>query len=110
VTLTARPPADLPKRLAELKDLVRAAGNRIFALDATATIAELRDAAGLLDEAARTARNITQPSATGCTIHPAGPVDPDPPNGWLRCLLCNGRRRRAEQQITNPNTFWKGPR
>ncbi|WP_424212882.1 hypothetical protein ACN20G_12825 [Streptomyces sp. BI20] len=33
-------------------------------------------------------------SHTGCAEHPDGALDPEPPEGWGLCLICNDRRRR----------------
>lgn len=48
----------------------------------------------------------TSPSATGCTQHPSGPVDPVAPLDWSKCLLCNTARRRGiaqgPQRVSSP--------
>jgi len=45
------------------------------------------------------ARNLAPARTyTGCERHPNGAIDPEPPQGWTRCLLCNEARRLG----TNP--------
>lgn len=51
--------------------------------------------------------------ATGCPRHPQGPVDPQAPEGWSSCLICNTHRRRtrswAEAAAEQPKTVWTMP-
>lgn len=59
---------------------------------AVAEAAELtRSALALLESALP-----KPPPKNGCTAHPNAPVDPDPPQGWGRCLTCNTNRKRGE--------------
>lgn len=65
-------------------------------LDEFAHPLEWEELADRLHEAFRTAANLAPPkTATDCRHHPLGAVDPEAPEGWSRCLLCNDRRRRT---------------
>lgn len=82
-------------RLAVIKETVRAAQGLVLALDAASSREDLQAAHATLLKGAMLVRGLIDPAATGCSIHPAGPVDPDPPPLWGHCLLCNVRRRRS---------------
>lgn len=57
---------------------------------------EFEEVADNLYAAFRTASNMAPgKSYTGCKEHPNGALDPEPPQGWGLCLLCNDRRRRG---------------
>jgi hypothetical protein len=91
-----RVPSGLPFRLAELRTKLAALGGSVGELDARSHPLEWDAAADHLYETFRVAANIAPPkTATDCARHPAGAIDPEAPEGWSRCLLCNDRRRRA---------------
>lgn len=87
------PPLD-PYRLATLRTQAERAQAAVAALTIDSPRHAIRTAATALQEAYRTAHALGLPIATGCTTHPAGPVDPDPPPGRTACLFCNNRTRR----------------
>lgn len=89
-------------RLANVKIALRAATQTVNALDASSSTHAVRDAHTAIQRIARALQAIAHPTLTSCTHHPHGPVDPDPPEGWSRCLLCNSRRRTANKADTIP--------
>lgn len=53
----------------------------------------------------RTASNLApQKSYTGCTEHPNGALDPEAPDGWGLCLICNDRRRQGARVMPSAGT------
>lgn len=75
-------------------------GDRLVPADATPE--QLRIVARALDEARRLLATASGATATGCDVHPAGPVDPT--DG--KCLLCRSRRHRPS---TNPAAAAEAP-
>ncbi|MFI5534526.1 hypothetical protein ACIA8O_38925 [Kitasatospora sp. NPDC051853] len=89
-------PTGRPFLLAELRTKLASVGDAVTNLWNDAHPAEYEDVADELYAAFRTAANLAPPkSHTGCDIHPDGAVDPEAPQGWARCLLCNEARRRG---------------
>lgn len=86
----------VPHALRELHDAMRFADNRVFELTIESAPAAFDEAADAIYAAFSIAREISrEPNVTGCSEHPRGPVDPLAPEGWGKCLLCNGRRRKG---------------
>ncbi|WP_424215997.1 hypothetical protein ACN20G_28025 (plasmid) [Streptomyces sp. BI20] len=88
-----------PYRLASLRTQADRAHQAVAGLTVNSPRHAVRAVATALQEAFRTAHALGLPVATGCTTHPAGPVDPDPPRGRTPCLLCNNRLRRITSGI-----------
>ncbi|KJY33476.1 hypothetical protein VR44_13895 [Streptomyces katrae] len=71
-----------------------ALGDRIKDLYEGAHPAEYDPVADALYVAFQTAAGLAPAkSYTGCPEHPNGALDPEAPEGWGRCLICNDRRR-----------------
>ncbi|WP_282206809.1 hypothetical protein [Kitasatospora fiedleri] len=89
-------PAGRPFLLAELRTKMASIGDAVTGLWSDSHPAEYDDVADELYAVFRTAANLAPPkSHTGCRTHPDGAVDPEAPQGWTRCLLCNEARRRG---------------
>lgn len=94
--MTTRIRPGVPKALRDLNDAVAKASNTVFELHIESPPEAFDQAADELFAAFNVARDLSRPrSATGCNRHPQGPKEPDPPDGWGDCLLCNTYRRRA---------------
>ncbi|MFF4318424.1 hypothetical protein [Streptomyces sp. NPDC001568] len=87
-------PTGRPYALKELQANVGALGDRVTELYDGAHPAEYEPVADALYLAFRTAAGLAPAkSYTGCPEHPNGALDPEAPDGWGRCLICNDRRR-----------------
>ncbi|AZM89957.1 MULTISPECIES: hypothetical protein [Streptomyces] len=87
-------PTGRPYALKELQANVGALGDRIKELYDGAHPAEYDPVADALYVAFQTAAGLAPAkSYTGCPEHPNGALDPEAPEGWGRCLICNDRRR-----------------
>ncbi|MEV7724596.1 hypothetical protein ACIRP0_19545 [Streptomyces sp. NPDC101733] len=87
-------PTGRPYALKELQAKVGALGDRVKELYDGAHPAEYDPVADALYVAFRTASGLAPAkSYTGCAEHPNGALDPEAPEGWGRCLICNDRRR-----------------
>nr|WP_240981887.1 MULTISPECIES: hypothetical protein [unclassified Streptomyces] len=69
-------------------------GDHVRAVPEQGDPTEYEVIADALYQAFVVARNLS-PSrdSTNCRYHPKGPVDPEAPEGWGQCLLCNTHRR-----------------
>lgn len=75
-----------------------ALGDRITDLYDGAHPAEYDPIADALYVAFQTAAALAPAkSYTGCSEHPNGALDPEAPDGWGRCLICNDRRRLGQR-------------
>lgn len=91
-----RIPTSWPPLLRELKDRLRSVDVRWTDLHAASDPLLFDDLADYLDALFTTAAEFAPPrGGTGCPEHRKGPIDPEPPEGWGACLLCNLRRRRG---------------
>lgn len=91
-----RVPAKRPPLLQELKSRLRSVDVRWTDLHAASDPLLFDDLADFLDKLFTTAAELApQRGGTDCPEHRKGPVDPEPPEGWGACLLCNLRRRRG---------------
>ncbi|MFE5807650.1 hypothetical protein OG444_20365 [Streptomyces sp. NBC_01232] len=91
-------PAGRPYALKELQANVGALGDRITDLYDGAHPAEYDPIADALYVAFQTAAALAPAkSYTGCSEHPNGALDPEAPDGWGRCLICNDRRRLGQR-------------
>ncbi|MEU3402436.1 hypothetical protein [Streptomyces sp. NPDC006670] len=87
-------PTGRPYALKELQAAVGALGDRIKDLYDGSHPAEYDPVADALYVAFQTAAGLAPAkSYTGCPEHPNGALDPEAPEGWGRCLICNDRRR-----------------
>ena len=90
----------LHKTLDELRDATETAQAAVQELTTESTPAAFERAADAIAAAHAMARGLaTPPNITGCDEHPQGAVEPAPPEGWSRCLICNTRRRRAQRGL-----------
>ncbi|MCZ0978196.1 hypothetical protein O1L60_39185 [Streptomyces diastatochromogenes] len=91
---TYRVPTKRPYFLAELRSSLPSVDDRVRAIVGHGDPTEYEEIADSLYRVFVTVRNLALPrSSTGCGIHPNGPVDPEPPEGWGQCLFCNSNRR-----------------
>lgn len=89
-----RVPAGRIVGLNDLRARVATASDMVHHLDATSPAEEFQQAMEALHEAYWIAAALAgNNSRTECREHPQGPVDPEAPDGWGVCLLCNSRRR-----------------
>ncbi len=89
-------PTGRPFLLNELRSKLASIGDAVRGLWVDAYPAEYEAVTDDLYVAFRVASNLAPPrSRTGCPVHPDGAVDPEAPQGWTRCLLCNSARRRG---------------
>ncbi|MFD7904379.1 hypothetical protein ACFV4F_37550 [Kitasatospora sp. NPDC059722] len=89
-------PAGRPHLLRDLRAKNATIGDAVKDLCADDDPALFEELSDELYSAFRTASNLTPVRAEiACRYHPNGAVDPDPPEGWGKCLLCNGNRRRG---------------
>ncbi|MER5731011.1 hypothetical protein ABT084_22255 [Streptomyces sp. NPDC002138] len=87
-------PTGRPYALKELQAKLGTVGDRVQDLYEGAHPAEYDGIADALYTAFQTASALApSKSYTGCPEHPNGALDPEAPEGWGRCLLCNDRRR-----------------
>ncbi|MET9319872.1 hypothetical protein ABZX75_06685 [Streptomyces sp. NPDC003038] len=87
-------PTGRPYALKELQANIGALGDRVKDLYDGAHPAEYDGVADALYVAFQTAAALAPAkSYTGCSEHPNGALDPEAPDGWGRCLICNDRRR-----------------
>lgn len=78
---------DLQARMATANDMA-------YHLELTSDTEDFRKVMEALHEAYWIAAALAScTTRTGCSEHPHGPVDPEAPEGWGACLLCNSRRR-----------------
>ncbi|WP_030193157.1 hypothetical protein [Streptomyces sp. NRRL S-87] len=89
-------PTGRPYALKELQAALGALGDQARELYEGAHPAEYETIADALHAAFQTAAGLAPArSYTGCAEHPNGALDPEAPDGWGRCLICNDRRRLA---------------
>lgn len=94
-----RVPTKRPFLLRELRSRFPSADDRVRAISDYGDPTEYDAIADSLYRVFVTTRNLAPPRTfTNCSRHPNGPVDPQPPQGWGSCLLCNGRRRVGHPQ------------
>ncbi|MFE9256398.1 hypothetical protein [Streptomyces sp. NPDC006879] len=107
-------PAGRPYQLTELRGKLGALGDQVGELYEGAYPTEYESVADALYAAFQTAAGLAPAkSLTGCPTHPNGALDPEAPDGWGRCLLCNSRRRLGERgapRRTAPPGAGLGPR
>ncbi|MEV7616718.1 hypothetical protein [Streptomyces sp. NPDC089799] len=91
-------PTGRPYALKELQAGLGALGDQARDLYDGAHPSEYEGVADALYAAFQTAAGLAPAkSYTGCTEHPNGALDPEAPEGWGRCLLCNDRRRLGQR-------------
>lgn len=89
-------PTGRPFLLGEFRTKLAAIDGSVRALYADSHPAELELVADELYLLFNIARNLAPARTyTGCDRHPNGAIDPEAPQGWTRCLLCNDARRRG---------------
>ncbi|MER7764727.1 hypothetical protein [Streptomyces sp. NPDC097619] len=89
-------PTGRPYQLAELRGKLGSLGDQVQELYEGAHPAEYEPVTDALHGAFRTAAGMAPAkSYTGCADHPDGALDPEAPDGWGRCLICNDRRRMS---------------
>ncbi|WP_457030814.1 hypothetical protein [Kitasatospora sp. P5_F3] len=87
-------PAGRPFHLAELRAKLAATDDVVRNLWNGAHPTEFELVADGLWVAFTAARSLAPAKTyTGCDRHPNGAIDPEPPRGWTRCLICNEARR-----------------
>ncbi|MFD3805147.1 hypothetical protein ACFWSF_31235 [Streptomyces sp. NPDC058611] len=87
-------PTGRPYALKELQASLGSLGDHLRELYDGAHPAEYDGIADALYVAFQTAAGLAPAkSYTGCSEHPNGALDPEAPDGWGRCLICNDRRR-----------------
>lgn len=87
-------PTGRPYALKELQASLGSLGDHQRELYDGAHPAEYDTIADALYVAFQTATGLAPAkSYTGCPEHPNGALDPEAPEGWGRCLICNDRRR-----------------
>ncbi len=88
--------------LAELNRVLPTIRRAVDGLDAMTPSETFDRAADQMWRGVLIAREIASSATrTGCSEHPDGPEDPEPPEGWTRCLICNIRRKRGTQNHQN---------
>ena len=99
-----------PGRVVGLRDLrarMATANDLAYHLELTSSQEQFQEVMEALHEAYWIAAALAASnSRTGCSEHPQGPVDPNAPDGWGRCLLCNSRRRAGlirQRDVTGQN-------
>lgn len=96
-------PPGRPFLLGELRTKLAAIEGVVRALYADAHPAELEPVADETYLLFTIARNLAPSKTyTGCDRHPNGAIDPEAPQGWTRCLLCNEARRRGTASTAIP--------
>ncbi|QMU75470.1 hypothetical protein GXW83_06650 [Streptacidiphilus sp. PB12-B1b] len=89
-------PTGRPFLLGEFRTKLAALDGTVRALYADSHPAELEVVTDELYLLFTVARNLAPARTyTGCDRHPNGAIDPEAPQGWSRCLLCNDARRRG---------------
>ena len=84
--------------LAELNRVLPTIRRAVDGLDALTPSETFDRAADQMWRGVLVAREIASSATrTGCAEHPDGPEDPEPPENWSRCLICNIRRKRGTQ-------------
>lgn len=97
-----RVPDGQVRGLAALRQQIAGASDRLAELSAGSHPEEFRLLAEELRTAYETAHRLAGgPARTGCDRHPHGAVDPEAPEGWGACLICNARRRVGMIQARN---------
>ncbi|MEU6893084.1 hypothetical protein ABZ934_15030 [Streptomyces sp. NPDC046557] len=87
-------PTGRPYALKELQATLGSLGDHARELYDGSHPAEYEGLADALYIAFQTAAQLAPArSYTGCPEHPNGALDPEAPEGWGRCLICNDRRR-----------------
>ncbi|MFF4292180.1 hypothetical protein ACFY0N_00820 [Streptomyces vinaceus] len=100
---TVRIPAARFVAYRDLQARLSAANELAYELNSASAPEEFQKVMDALNEAYWIAADLAhQRSRTGCTYHPHGAVDPEPPEGWGHCLICNGWRRSGKT-IRNPD-------
>ncbi|MFJ9461061.1 hypothetical protein ACIRST_39080 [Kitasatospora sp. NPDC101447] len=100
-------PAGRVVGLADLRTKMATANDLAYHAALTSDPAEFQAVMEALHEAYWIAAALaSRCTRTGCAEHPHGPVDPEAPDGWGQCLLCNSRRcsgrtRRALRMVGN---------
>ncbi|MFD9724152.1 hypothetical protein [Streptomyces sp. NPDC059072] len=95
-------PTGRPYALKELQASLGSLGDHLRELYDGAHPAEYETIADALYVAFQTAAGLAPAkSYTGCPEHPNGALDPEAPEGWGRCLICNDRRRLGQRQRMN---------
>jgi hypothetical protein len=88
--------------LQELRSVMRAINDLAFRLNVESPSGDFDRIAGRTYTAFCIARELSRPAPrTGCSIHPQGPIDHNPPAGWGDCQLCNTIRWRRERAYTS---------
>ncbi|MEC3995058.1 hypothetical protein VSR01_16555 [Actinacidiphila sp. DG2A-62] len=91
---TYRVPAGRVVGLTDLRARMATANDLAYHLELTSDTDDFAEVMEALHEAYWIAAALaSRASRTGCREHPHGPVDPEAPEGWGVCLLCNSRRR-----------------
>ncbi|MEV5704780.1 hypothetical protein [Actinoallomurus sp. NPDC052274] len=84
--------------LQELRSVMRTVNDLAFRLNVESPPGDFERIAGRTYTAFCIARELSRPiPRTGCSIHPQGPVDRNPPTGWGDCQLCNTIRWGREK-------------
>ncbi|MFJ6937632.1 hypothetical protein [Streptomyces sp. NPDC101132] len=92
-------PTGRPYALKELQAQLGTLGDRVQELYEGAHPTEYDPVADALHAAFQQAAGLAPARTyTGCPDHPNGALDPEAPEGWGRCLLCNDRRRMAARR------------
>ncbi|MFJ3922559.1 hypothetical protein [Streptomyces sp. NPDC090022] len=87
-------PTGRPYALRELQANLGTLGDQVGELYEGAHPTEYEPITDALYAAFQTAAGLAPAkSYTGCPEHPNGALDPEAPEGWGRCLICNDRRR-----------------
>ena len=92
-------PVGRPYLLAEFRTKLAAVNTAVGGLYGDSHPAEFDATSDAVYLLFNIARNLAPARTyTGCERHPNGAIDPEAPQGWTRCLLCNEARRVG----TNP--------
>ncbi|MFG1858531.1 hypothetical protein ACGFJT_42335 [Actinomadura geliboluensis] len=93
--------------MAELHRVLSTANRTVDELDVHSPTADFDKAADQVWRVVLVAREMARPvTRTGCDEHPDGPVDPAPPVGWGKCLMCNGRRMTGVIKRGKSTSYW----
>lgn len=97
-------PTGRPYALKELQASLGSLGDHLRELYDGSHPAEYDGIADALYVAFQTAAGLAPAkSYTGCPEHPNGALDPEAPEGWGRCLICNDRRRLGRMAAGRPD-------
>ncbi|MXM66754.1 hypothetical protein GR925_25815 [Streptomyces sp. HUCO-GS316] len=104
---TYRVPAGRVVGLKDLRNRMATANDLAYHLELTSATEDFAAVMDALNEAYWIAAALASATTrTGCTEHPQGPLDPEAPEGWGKCLLCNSRRRSGllrQRDVTGQN-------